>query len=157
MDLSRETGKSYSTMRKWLHIYEIKPKYKYRAAFNNLILYKSGNKPWNKGLNKNNKKVAAMSKKAGQTRKNKQTHLGSNNPNWKGQLVGYKRLHAWINMWKGKAEKCTKCGSTKNVDWANISGKYKRELSDYKELCRSCHILYDNKKRKALNEKNNHC
>ncbi len=66
---------------------------------------------------------------------------------WKGNKVGKGSLHAWIARHKKKTGKCELCGSERglnkkgqiNTDWANISGKYKRRLDDFQELCRSCH------------------
>ena len=52
--------------------------------------------------------------------------VGENNNKWKGNLVGYFGVHAWIYRQLGKADICEDCGSVKNVQWANISGKYKR-------------------------------
>ena len=69
---------------------------------------------------------------------------GEKNHNWKGDKVGYQSLHAWVRSRKGKAYKCTSCGSIKNIDWANKSRTYKRDLKDWISLCRKCHIKYDN-------------
>ena len=69
------------------------------------------------------------------------------NVQWKGNQVSYQALHMWINRKLGKARHCSKIAShntypyiTKYV-WANISGEYKRELSDWRSLCRSCNLL----------------
>lgn len=64
---------------------------------------------------------------------------------WKGDKVGKSALHNWVEKHKGKPKKCEHCGTTKakQYDWANISGEYKRELNDFKRLCRSCHAKYD--------------
>ena len=34
-------------------------------------------------------------------------------------------------------------GWVRKLHWANISGKYKRSLDDWKALCASCHKLFD--------------
>lgn len=62
---------------------------------------------------------------------------------YKGESVGYYALHAWIKRHKGRACVCRKCGSSKNIQWANISHEYKRNLFDYIELCAKCHRSYD--------------
>lgn len=65
---------------------------------------------------------------------------------WKGKNVGYVALHIWINNNYGKANKCEGKNCRKNsktYDWANVSGLYKRVKSDWKELCRSCHMIFD--------------
>lgn len=71
---------------------------------------------------------------------------GEDTPNWKGDKVGYKCLHKWIIRWHGKAKKCEFCGKTSDthkICWANISGKYKRDIKDYIQLCVSCHTKFD--------------
>lgn len=65
--------------------------------------------------------------------------------NWRGDKVGYGGVHQWVYKKLGKASKCTKCGSTKNIQWANKSKKYLRDLTDWMELCNSCHFAYDKK------------
>ncbi len=66
-------------------------------------------------------------------------------PNWKGDKVGRVALHQWVMRKLGKPRFCEHCKSTtaKRYDWANISLKYKRALTDWKRLCRKCHIAYD--------------
>ena len=66
-------------------------------------------------------------------------------PNWKGDKVRKAGLHNWVERHKGKPRKCEHCKTTKakQYDWANISQEYKRELSDFMRLCRSCHAKYD--------------
>ena len=71
---------------------------------------------------------------------------GKNNHNWKGDKVGYFGLHDWVYKNLGQPSKCSDCGTTdlnKRFEWANISGKYKRVLSDWKRLCCSCHKKFD--------------
>lgn len=71
--------------------------------------------------------------------------LNSNKKNgmWKGDKVSYKTLHQWIRRHKTKTKLCEKCKIKKPYDLANISGKYKRDIKDFKWLCRSCHMLSD--------------
>lgn len=68
--------------------------------------------------------------------------VGEDNHLWKGDNVGYVSLHIWARRHKGKPEKCVAC-SGKALDWANISGNYKRDLSDFQSMCRSCHKKLD--------------
>lgn len=69
---------------------------------------------------------------------------GERNGNWKGAEVGYQALHRWVRRWGTKLGICFHCREAKKqTEWANISGEYRRDLSDYIELCRSCHKLYD--------------
>ena len=63
---------------------------------------------------------------------------------WKGEKITYKGLHAWVRRNYGESPVCEDCGKRKCwIDWANVSGKYTRERSDWKRLCRKCHYIYD--------------
>jgi len=65
------------------------------------------------------------------------------NYNWKGDKVGYSALHKWVYKKLGKAILCSWCFSSKNVEWANISENYKRDINDWIQLCRRCHMIKD--------------
>lgn len=69
---------------------------------------------------------------------------GKKNVNWKGDDVSYKCLHEWVYRKLGKATKylCEHCDKQAQ-EWANKSGNYKREISDWIPLCKSCHKKYD--------------
>lgn len=73
--------------------------------------------------------------------------IGKKNHKWKGNKVGYIALHDWIKRYYGKASKCESedCAykNPRLYHWANISGKYKRDISDWKQLCPSCHKKMD--------------
>ena len=66
---------------------------------------------------------------------------------WKGNKVSHRGLHQWIRRKKGKPTKCSFCGKEDSrpryIQWANIDGQYRRDLSDYIALCGSCHKLKD--------------
>lgn len=66
-----------------------------------------------------------------------------NNPMWKGDDVKYGALHGWIRRRKYKPKFCESCKKNKPYDLANISGKYNRDINDFKWLCRSCHMKED--------------
>ena len=69
----------------------------------------------------------------------KKARAREGNPNWKGDVVKYTGLHAWIKRNKPKPEFCETCHINKVYDCANISGEYKRDINDFTWLCRSCH------------------
>jgi len=72
---------------------------------------------------------------------------GENNPNWKGGKSWYASVHFWIKKIKGKAlnYKCTFKDETckGRMEWSNVSGKYRRNLSDWQILCCSHHKRFD--------------
>lgn len=71
---------------------------------------------------------------------------GEKHPMWKGALVSYRSLHKWVERELGKptsCESCSKFGEGHNMHWANISGEYKREVSDWMRLCPQCHKDFD--------------
>ena len=75
---------------------------------------------------------------------------GELHDNWKGDKVGYWGVHKWRqrNLPKtGICQHCHRSGlSNWSIHWANISYTYKRDNSDWMELCQSCHRLFDNGK-----------
>lgn len=73
--------------------------------------------------------------------------LGEKNGMWAEDNVGYFALHQWINRVLGKAKKCSRNNNHHALiyHWANISGLYLRDLSDWEELCPSCNIKEDKK------------
>lgn len=109
--------------------------------------FKKGQIPWNKGtvgVMKFNKTTFKKGNKIGkETRFNSEKTTGKNNSKWKGNDVGYFGLHTWIARRLGKAKRCIKCKTIKNIEWANKSHKYRREINDWIELCRKHHCEYD--------------
>jgi hypothetical protein len=71
---------------------------------------------------------------------------GKSHHAWKGDMVGYCAVHDWVSARVGKADRCESCGScepSKKYNLANLSGEYRRDLSDWKKMCVSCHRKYD--------------
>jgi hypothetical protein len=63
---------------------------------------------------------------------------------WKGDKVAYGALHSWVKRKLGKSIKCEKCGDTeRNLQWSNKDHLYKRNLTDWQQLCSKCHGIYD--------------
>ena len=104
--------------------------------------------PWNKGI-----KTGIVPKSAFKkgnitwcTGKKRPEITGENHFAWKGDEVGYIALHDWVKSKLGKANQCEDCSGARNskrFEWANISGEYKRELADWKQLCSKCHHEFD--------------
>ena len=90
---------------------------------------------------------ASLNFKKGMTTNTGRTHfkegtLDEQAPRWKGDKVGYIALHSWVRKRLGRPTKCSNDMNhkAKRYVWANISGEYKRELSDWHELCNSCNL-----------------
>lgn len=114
--------------------------------------------PWNKGLKGTHFSPVTEFKK-GQNAWNKGLPhmLDEEHPQWKADAVQYGALHSWVKRKLGKADCCKNQGcvyprtnAAKKIlsqptafQWANISHEYKRELSDWIQLCASCHVRYD--------------
>jgi len=82
---------------------------------------------------------------------------GTNHFAWKGENVSYRNLHRWVERNLGRPLRCDSCGLSGKVkgfkryyDWANISHKYFRELTDWKRMCKKCHRAYDKAHRFSL-------
>ena len=78
---------------------------------------------------------------------------GDEHPRWKGELVGYNALHRRVENILGKPVTCENCETTesKRYEWANISGEYKTDITDWVRLCAHCHHLIDDIYRKRKN------
>lgn len=72
---------------------------------------------------------------------------GNKNYCWKGDNVGYQALHGWVKKVLGKPTTCEYCGKTGltgyQINWANKSGLYLRNVNDWLRLCYHCHRKYD--------------
>lgn len=63
---------------------------------------------------------------------------------WKGDDAGYGAIHSWLYRNFGKPIECEKCGEKKRrITWANKDHKYKRDRSEWMQLCYSCHKKHD--------------
>jgi len=57
----------------------------------------------------------------------------------------YTTIHAWVRRKFGTPSECEHCGTyeSKKFEWANISGEYELNRSDWARLCCKCHRRYD--------------
>jgi hypothetical protein len=74
-----------------------------------------------------------------------------NHGQWKGKNVGMSCLHSWIKRRKPMPNLCENCKINPPRDLANISGEYKRDVNDFKWICRKCHMKEDGRSAKVLN------
>ena len=59
----------------------------------------------------------------------------------------YIRVHVWVIKKLGQPDTCSHCErsglSGRFIHWANLSGKYLYDISDWVRLCAKCHKNYD--------------
>lgn len=72
-------------------------------------------------------------------------YIGENSSQWKGDEVSYESLHDWVRINYGVPERCEECKQVKKITAANVSGEYRRDRSDWRFLCYSCHCKFDGK------------
>jgi hypothetical protein len=70
-------------------------------------------------------------------------NIGERNGQWRGDDVGYSALHTRIRKQYPKPNLCENCGENEPYDVANKSGFYITDISDWKWLCRKCHMAQD--------------
>mgnify|MGYP001214697042 CR=1 FL=1 len=80
---------------------------------------------------------------------------GSNNNNWKGDDVEYQALHSWVDRHRKRPELCEICNVNPVEDKHNLSGKYTRDIDDWRYVCKKCHRELH--KLNKENKKNNKC
>lgn len=110
----------------------------------NKTSFKKGNIPWTKGKKGIHMNPATEFKKGNipwSTGKQRSEITGKNHPLWKGDAVQYNALHSWIYRTLGQPSFCNRCKTikSKRFMWHNISGKYKREITDWERVCARCH------------------
>ena len=70
---------------------------------------------------------------------------------WKGDRANSNAKHIHIRKYFGKANHCSNLNcleKCKYFEWSKIDHNtfYTRNIEEYQQLCRSCHILYDRRK-----------
>ncbi len=98
--------------------------------------------PWNKG------KTGVYSKETIQLMKNnRKIYKGHEHKSWSAKPT-YSGIHQWISRTLGKPMVCENCdfidGNNRDYHWANLSGRYNRDVSDWARLCIWCHFAIDN-------------
>lgn len=78
---------------------------------------------------------------------------GTQHPLWKGENASYSGLHHWVRRHLGTPQECKHCGISgdrgvkRGYHWANISGEYRRTLTDWVRLCVPCHSKFDHSRK----------
>lgn len=95
--------------------------------------------PWNKGLKTSQNTIEKIRNSM------KGKNLGEKNGVWKGENVQYHQMHKYIRNHNKSPLLCEDCNKKRKLDIANFTGRYNREIKNYKWLCRSCHSKLDDK------------
>lgn len=94
------------------------------------------------------KQIEKAKKLISMNRKGKGT--GESSGKWRGDDVGYRSLHTWVERNLGKPHLCENCNNNqlnhRQYHWANKSGLYQRIIKDWIRLCVKCHKQYDKNK-----------
>jgi len=70
---------------------------------------------------------------------------GADNGSWT-STPSYSTVHKWLAKNYIKSKKCAECGSIGRTEFALLKGKeHARDIAHYRELCVTCHKLYDRK------------
>jgi len=69
--------------------------------------------------------------------------FGEQHPQWKGENVGYGALHIWLRAHKPKTGVCENCGQARYTEYSMPHDGITRNLDDYEELCKPCHMRKD--------------
>lgn len=119
----------------------------YNIVAENPTWFQTGFRPWNAGLVGEQEAWNKGMKFPGNTNSGSFTPgqtAGENNARWRGDDVGYGGLHQWVYKMLTKTGKCEHCGTTaRPTEWSNISFEYRRDLTDWQEICHQCHSRYD--------------
>jgi hypothetical protein len=107
-----------------------------------------GHTPWNKGKtgvysDETRNRISSTNKMKGIMPPLNKGAKYEAHSQWKGDQVGYGALHAWVRKMLGKPTECENLmckhsKKNKRFVWANISGEYERNISDWHSLCYSC-------------------
>lgn len=89
--------------------------------------------------------------KSCESSKRMKQRVGEKNPNWKDDNVGYFKLHTYLRKYNPQPQYCQVCNQrTNNIELANLSGQYIRDINHFAYLCCSCHKTLDQAKRFQL-------
>lgn len=118
-----------------------------------------GHIAWNKGLKGKQKwhNISGLRSDNWLGKKRKDME-GVNHFAWKGDKGSYRTKHLWIVNNFGQPTTCEHCNKENlyghEIHWANISGHYKREKTDWIRLCAKCHGIFDknNGSRKRIHQ-----
>lgn len=132
----------------------LKQSYKGLRRNSGRTLFKKGQSSWNKGLldwSSETQRQAISKANSGRIPVNIKPVIpqlkDGKITEWQGGGRSYRLLHRWINRHYPKTGTCSNCHLTgltgRKIHWANISHTYIDDISDWIELCATCHKRYD--------------
>lgn len=131
------TKGAHCSLKRWAE-----KKYCSRACIN------KGRPGWRKGKKFEYKPNIKLRGKATWNKGQKGYKESAENGMWKGSEASLIAKHTFVVRRLGKPQRCEHCGTTEKrmYHWANISGNYLRDVSDYIRLCVPCHKRFDLRK-----------
>lgn len=101
--------------------------------------------PWNKGT------IGVMKRNSGSIKKGQRLSIATEFKPRKHSFTGtdseYKHIHYRVGVVFGKPDTCEICGMSgltgKSIHWANATGVYDEDRSNWKRLCAKCHAIFD--------------
>lgn len=74
---------------------------------------------------------------------------------WKGDNIKLGGLHWWVRKQLPIPKLCQVCRKVPPYDLANVTGVYSRDISNWKYLCRRCHMNSDGRMKNLMQYKEN--
>jgi hypothetical protein len=141
-----DRGRGRYCSRACMYAYRVRPKgLKYKIKAQNRGWYRPGHGPTGGESKPGERRSPATEFKPGQ-RRSTQTEFKPGQVPWnrdtRGVMPSDSDHHAWLGDNAGYAT-LHDWGEDKPLDLSNISGEYRRDVSDWRHLCRSCHFRYD--------------
>ncbi|KKK72731.1 hypothetical protein LCGC14_2900940 [marine sediment metagenome] len=140
-EIGKEINYDHGTIWRWLNKFNIPMKESFkightinvgRKATIETKLKMSNNKKGHKGYMLGKKHTKEAKERIGKAQ-------------FKGDDVKYSAIHQWLRKKYPPPNNCQECGIIgKKLDLSNITGIHKRSISNYKYLCKSCHMKQDN-------------
>ncbi len=109
-----------------------------------------GNVPWNKGSGRKETKcpgcgteISVLESQGTKYCSRECAYASMRLPD--NMVTNYSTVHSRIKKQYGTPSRCENCGDTTSpkFEWANISGEYRLDRSDWARLCCQCHRRYD--------------
>ena len=110
-----------------------------------IVIQQDKRVPWNKGRTDVYSQETLQKMTLARKGKRHPKISGENNYSWKGDSVGYRALHQWVNIHKPKPLDglCEFCNIKPCEHLACVTYTYTRDFGNWKYLCSKCHNRFD--------------